>query len=101
MAGDYPRPAAPPARGANEARKPMQARRRTQDTAPPQTEDSQTAPAPIAVKPSAADPARQAAWKQSWLNQADRRGAIWHAQWKNALEAKRTARPDAGKGKKT
>jgi len=39
-------------------------------------------------------------WKQTWLAEADRRGAIWHAQWKAALQQRRNAAP-AGKRSKT
>jgi hypothetical protein len=81
----------------------MHAQQRSEDPAPVSQETSPPASAPSApaVPSSAATPTveQQEAWKQNWLDQADRRGAIWHAQWKEALGAKRTAQP-AGKRKK-
>jgi hypothetical protein len=63
-----------------------------QEPSPPAT----TATAPADATTSAAVTLQpQAAWKQGWLDQADRRGAIWHAQWKKSLEAKRATRAAA------
>jgi hypothetical protein len=80
----------------------MQAKRRSNpDTAVSDDKQQSASNPPSIAAPPSTEAARQAAWKQSWLQQADRRGAEWHQMWKQSLGARRAAQPGGGKPKKS